>query len=85
MAVAFAATEAILIVTLRVRWFMFRKAKTFQLKREQIPYYKGVEWPMMMMAILASVMQCLGLIMPYFELAKRQGRVIGIGTFSIHS
>lgn len=34
MAVAFAATEAILIVTLRVRWFMFRKAKTFQLKRE---------------------------------------------------
>lgn len=40
---------------------------------------------MMMMAILASVMQCLGLIMPYFELAKRQGRVIGIGTFSIHS
>jgi hypothetical protein len=34
---------------------------------------------MMMMAILASVMQCLGLVMPYFELAKRQGRVIGIG------
>lgn len=44
----------------------------------RIPYYKGVEWPMMMMAILASVMQCLGLVMPYFELAKRQGRVIGI-------
>ncbi|KAJ4352075.1 uncharacterized protein N0V89_007421 [Didymosphaeria variabile] len=38
----------------------------------------GIEWPMMMMAILASVMQCLGLVMPYFELAKRQGRVIGI-------
>ncbi|KAF9732749.1 hypothetical protein PMIN01_09607 [Paraphaeosphaeria minitans] len=60
MMVAFAASEAILILTLR------------------IPYYKGVEWPMMMMAILASVMQCLGLVMPYFELAKRQGRVIGI-------
>ncbi|KAF2439749.1 hypothetical protein P171DRAFT_369166, partial [Karstenula rhodostoma CBS 690.94] len=60
MVVAFAASEAILILTLR------------------IPYYKGVEWPMMMMAILASVMQCLGLVMPYFELAKRQGRVIGI-------
>ncbi|KAJ4299916.1 hypothetical protein N0V90_005163 [Kalmusia sp. IMI 367209] len=44
----------------------------------RIPYYKGIEWPMMMMAILASVMQCLGLVMPYFELAKRQGRVIGI-------
>ncbi|KAF1967939.1 hypothetical protein BU23DRAFT_279571 [Bimuria novae-zelandiae CBS 107.79] len=60
MVVAFAATEAILIVTLR------------------IPYYKGVEWPMTMMAILASAMQCLGLVMPFFELAKRQGRVIGI-------
>lgn len=46
---------------------------------QQIPYYKGVEWPMMMMAILASVMQCVGLIMPFFELAKRSGRVIGIG------
>lgn len=85
MAVAFAATEAILIVTLRVRLPMPRKSKTLQLTGEQIPYYKGVEWPMMMMAILASVMQCLGLIMPYFEMAKRQGRVIGIGMFSIHS
>jgi len=37
---------------------------------------------MMMMAILASVMQSLGLIMPYFEMAKRQGRVIGIGGFA---
>lgn len=36
---------------------------------------------MMMMAILASVMQCLGLLMPYFELAKRQGRVIGISAY----
>lgn len=32
----------------------------------------------MLMAILASVIQVLGLIPPYFELAKRSGRVIGI-------
>jgi len=32
----------------------------------------------MMMAIIASVMLALGLIPPYFELAKRNGRVIGI-------
>lgn len=44
----------------------------------QGPYNKGVEWPMMMMAIIASVIQALGLIPPYFELAKRNGRVIGI-------
>ncbi|KAH7081148.1 hypothetical protein BKA63DRAFT_503254 [Paraphoma chrysanthemicola] len=42
------------------------------------PYSRGVEWPMMLMAILASVIQVIGLIPPYFELAKRNGRVIGI-------
>jgi hypothetical protein len=33
---------------------------------------------MMLMAISASVIQVIGLIPPYFELAKRNGRVIGI-------
>ena len=33
---------------------------------------------MMLMAISASVIQVIGLIPPYFELAKRGGRVIGI-------
>jgi hypothetical protein len=42
------------------------------------PYARGVEWPMMLMAISASVIQVIGLIPPYFELAKRNGRVIGI-------
>ncbi|KNG44556.1 pq loop repeat-containing protein [Stemphylium lycopersici] len=42
------------------------------------PYSRGVEWPMMLMAILASVIQVVGLIPPFFELAKRNGRVIGI-------
>jgi hypothetical protein len=42
------------------------------------PYSRGVQWPMMLMAISASVIQVIGLIPPYFELAKRGGRVIGI-------
>jgi hypothetical protein len=42
------------------------------------PYSRGIEWPMMLMAISASVIQVIGLIPPYFELAKRSGRVIGI-------
>lgn len=42
------------------------------------PYSRGVEWPMVLMAISASVIQVIGLIPPYFELAKRGGRVIGI-------
>jgi hypothetical protein len=42
------------------------------------PYQRGVQWPMMLMAISASLIQVAGLIPPYFELAKRSGRVIGI-------
>ncbi|KAF2107753.1 hypothetical protein BDV96DRAFT_294295 [Lophiotrema nucula] len=42
------------------------------------PYQNGVHWPITLMAILASVMLAIGLIPPYFELAKRNGRVVGI-------
>ncbi|KAF2492676.1 hypothetical protein BU16DRAFT_620030 [Lophium mytilinum] len=42
------------------------------------PYARGVSWPLTLMAIVASVIIALGLIPPYFELAKRKGRVIGI-------
>lgn len=41
-------------------------------------YSRGVEWPNMIFGIIAAVMLALGLLPPYFELAKRQGRVIGI-------
>lgn len=51
----------------------------WKLTHPQGPYSRGVEWPMMLMAISASVIQVVGLIPPYFELAKRSGRVIGIG------
>jgi hypothetical protein len=44
----------------------------------QGPYNRGVQWPMMLMAISATLIQVAGLIPPYFELAKRNGRVIGI-------
>lgn len=60
IAVGFAVTELVLILTLRG------------------PYARGIEWPMMMVAIIASVILAVGLIPPYFELAKRNGRVVGI-------
>lgn len=41
-------------------------------------YQKGKHWPMLVIGIIASVLLAVGLIPPYFELAKRQGRVIGI-------
>lgn len=39
---------------------------------------RGIKWPMLIIGIIASVLLALGLIPPYFELAKRKGRVIGI-------
>ncbi|CAI6411109.1 CFF_HP2_G0008250.mRNA.1.CDS.1 [Saccharomyces cerevisiae] len=41
-------------------------------------YEKGVKWPDLIFGISASVLLAVGLLPPYFELAKRNGRVIGI-------
>jgi hypothetical protein len=41
-------------------------------------YRRGIEWPLLIIGIIASVLLAIGLIPPYFELAKRKGRVIGI-------
>ncbi|GME73594.1 unnamed protein product [[Candida] boidinii] len=43
------------------------------------PVYKnGTTWPSLIFGILASVILAAGLLPPYFELFKRQGRVVGI-------
>lgn len=44
-------------------------------------YRDGKTWPMLVIGIIASVLLALGLIPPYFELAKRKGRVVGINFF----
>jgi hypothetical protein len=44
----------------------------------QIPYREGTTWPALLFGIIAAIMLALGLIPPYFELRKRNGRVIGI-------
>lgn len=47
----------------------------------QIPYNKGVTWPNLLVGAVATVLLAAGLIPPYFELWKRDGRVIGISEF----
>ncbi|KKZ63678.1 hypothetical protein EMCG_01985 [[Emmonsia] crescens] len=47
----------------------------------RIPYNKGITWPALFFGIIATVLVAVGLIPPYFELWKRQGRVIGISWF----
>lgn len=39
---------------------------------------KGVNWPITLIGVIAAVLLAAGILPPYFELAKRQGRVVGI-------
>ncbi|KAH3673656.1 hypothetical protein WICMUC_003559 [Wickerhamomyces mucosus] len=41
-------------------------------------YDEGTKWPTLIFGISASVILALGLVPPYFELARRNGRVVGI-------
>ncbi|CDK24167.1 unnamed protein product [Kuraishia capsulata CBS 1993] len=44
-------------------------------------YRHGTHWPSLVFGILASIVLAAGLLPPYFELAKRKGRVVGINFF----
>lgn len=41
-------------------------------------YQRGTTWPTLIFGIIASILIAFGLIPPYFELWKRDGRVVGI-------
>lgn len=41
-------------------------------------YDRGVEFPVIILGVIASILLALGLLPPYFEIWKRRGRVIGI-------
>ncbi|KAJ5512533.1 hypothetical protein N7463_002085 [Penicillium fimorum] len=47
----------------------------------RIPYNNGVRWPDIVVGIIAAIILSAGLLPPYFELWKRDGRVIGFSWF----
>lgn len=49
---------------------------------QQIPYNHGVTWPDLVVGVIAAILLSAGLVPPYFELWKRDGRVIGFSKFS---
>ncbi|TID16229.1 hypothetical protein CANINC_004228 [Pichia inconspicua] len=44
----------------------------------RIVYAKGTKWPDLIFGIISSILLAVGLLPPYYELSKRQGRVVGI-------
>ncbi|KAJ5735633.1 uncharacterized protein N7483_000758 [Penicillium malachiteum] len=43
----------------------------------RIPYNKGITWPDIVVGVFAAILLSGGLLPPYFELWKRDGRVVG--------
>lgn len=41
-------------------------------------YDRGIAWPIMIVGVIAAILLAAGLLPPYAELWKRQGRVVGI-------
>lgn len=41
-------------------------------------YDRGITWPALVFGVIATILLAVGLLPPYFELAKRKGRVVGI-------
>ncbi|KAI4193306.1 MAG: hypothetical protein LQ348_002896 [Seirophora lacunosa] len=49
------------------------------------PYHQGIEWPITLVGVVSAILLAGGLIPPYFEIAKRSGRVVGISTYPTRS
>lgn len=63
------------IITYYLLWIGFEVGFVIWLR----PLYsKGTTWPNLIFGIIATVFICIGLLPPYWELAKRNGRVMGI-------
>lgn len=52
---------------------------------DQIPYRKGITWPDLLVGIVAAIMLGAGLVPVYFELWKRNGRVVGFSEYLLSS
>ena len=51
----------------------------------QGPYERGVDTPIFVVGVIAGGILGIGLLPPYYEIYKRQGRVVGISTVSLLS
>ncbi|KAJ5573991.1 uncharacterized protein N7459_008418 [Penicillium hispanicum] len=56
---------------------LFGGLETLLILTLRIPYSKGITWPDLVVGVVATIFLTAGLLPPYFELWKRNGRVIG--------
>ncbi|KFY50650.1 hypothetical protein V495_00137 [Pseudogymnoascus sp. VKM F-4514 (FW-929)] len=46
-------------------------------------YNRGINYPMIIVGVIASILVAVGLLPPYYEMWKRRGRVVGISLWFI--
>ncbi|KFZ05687.1 hypothetical protein V501_08122 [Pseudogymnoascus sp. VKM F-4519 (FW-2642)] len=46
-------------------------------------YNRGIDYPMIIVGVIASLLVAIGLLPPYYEMWKRRGRVVGISLWFI--
>ncbi|KFY28687.1 hypothetical protein V493_02806 [Pseudogymnoascus sp. VKM F-4281 (FW-2241)] len=46
-------------------------------------YNRGIDYPMIIVGVIASILVAVGLLPPYYEMWKRHGRVVGISLWFI--
>ncbi|OBT65395.1 hypothetical protein VE03_06030 [Pseudogymnoascus sp. 23342-1-I1] len=46
-------------------------------------YNRGIDYPMIIVGVIASILVAVGLLPPYYEIWKRRGRVVGISLWFI--
>jgi hypothetical protein len=68
--------ELVLVLTLRVR--AGQTTELPQLTAIQGPYSRGLTWPVVTLGVIAAVLLALGLVFPYIEMWKHNGRVVGL-------
>lgn len=55
----------------------------FLTDRSQPLYNRGIDYPMIIVGVVASILVAVGLLPPYYEMWKRRGRVVGISLWFI--
>ncbi|KUJ09837.1 PQ-loop-domain-containing protein [Mollisia scopiformis] len=61
-----------------VVWALFGGAEAALILTLRPLYDRGIDFPMIILGVIASILLALGLLPPYLEIWKRRGRVIGI-------
>jgi len=65
-------------VVAALAWLVFGGVEAALILTLKPLYDRGIEFPMIILGVIASILLAVGLLPPYIEIWKRRGRVIGI-------